>query len=534
MVLNIDWPFLDLIELYVQNKDATHRNLASIKSVTAKKNRLPFAFEFPCLANQQLTLYLRVHTAGVLLLPLKIWQQDAYEQMCLYRNLFLGMFFGFLIAMCLYNASLSFFTQDNSYTYYVMYVLSVILYCLSMTGVGPAYLWPDYAWLNGHAYGLLSSFSFLMATLFIRKFLRLTKIGGWLLQLNNIFAVFWVAMTILFAVYNGKWMIYCENLGAIFSCVAALVATITLWCKGSVAAKYMTIAWTLLILATFVLMMGLAGIVTYKPIIQHSQNIGFILELLLLSLALADRIRRERAEKEAAQELSIRLYNEAVEAKEREMQAQAKTLAVERAAKNELEEKVNRRTQELQNTLFQLESANKKLGLMSRTDGLTQLFNRRYFDEVFEEEFKRAIRYGQALSIIMGDIDHFKKINDTHGHQLGDECLKVVASTWQAHLKRAGELVARYGGEEFVSLLPTTDIIGAKKIAEQIRTAIEAANPKFGEIRIKLNISLGVSSLSLSGKDDMDALLQRADSALYEAKTQGRNRVEIKEYESSD
>jgi len=109
--------------------------------------------------------------------------------------------------------------------------------------------------------------------------------------------------------------------------------------------------------------------------------------------------------------------------------------------------------------------------------------------------------------------------------------VKVVASTWQAHLKRAGEVVARYGGEEFVSLLPFTDIHDAKKIAEQIRIAIETANPKFGEIRIKLNISLGVSCLSLSGQDDMAALLQRADSALYDAKTQGRNRVAVKEYE---
>jgi len=130
VVLNVDWPLWDLIELYVQDSDAAHGNLASIKSVAAEKKRLPFAFEVPCLANQQLTLYLRVHSTGVMLLPLKVWQQDAYEEMCLNRNLFLGMFFGFLIAMCLYNASLSFFTQDNSYTYYVVYVLSVILYCL--------------------------------------------------------------------------------------------------------------------------------------------------------------------------------------------------------------------------------------------------------------------------------------------------------------------------------------------------------------------------------------------------------------------
>jgi hypothetical protein len=137
MVLNVDWPFWDLIELYVQDGDALHRNSDSIKPVAAKKNRLPFAFEFSCLANQQLTLYLRVHSTGVLLLPLKIWQLHAYEQMCLYRNLFIGIFLGFLIAMCLYNASLSYFTQDTSYSYYMVYVLSVILYCLAITGVGP-------------------------------------------------------------------------------------------------------------------------------------------------------------------------------------------------------------------------------------------------------------------------------------------------------------------------------------------------------------------------------------------------------------
>lgn len=479
-----------------------------------------------------MTLYLRLHSTGGLLLPLKIWQYGAYEKMCLSRNLFLGIFFGFLIAMCLYNASLSFFTRDNSYIYYSVYVLSVILYCLSMTGVGAVYLWPGNVWLNGHAYGLFSSFSFLMATLFIRRFLRLRRVGGWLLVLSNIFVVFWTLMTILFTVYNDRWMIYCENIGAVLSCVAGLLTTITVWRKGSISAKYMTIAWTLLILATFVLMMGLTGVVTYQPFIQHSQNIGFMLELLLLSLALADRIKRVRAEKDAAQELSIKLFNASVKAKEREMEAQAKILGVERAAKNELEETVSLRTRELQRTLSQLESANKKLGLMSRTDGLTGLFNRRYFDEAFEEEFKRAIRQGQPLSVIMGDIDHFKQINDTHGHQVGDECLKVVASAWQALLKRAGDLVARYGGEEFVCLLPNTDIDDAKKIAEQIRAAVEGANPKYGGTHIKLSISLGVSSRFFFGKDDMDSLFHRADSALYDAKTKGRNRVEIKEYES--
>ncbi len=162
-----------------------------------------------------------------------------------------------------------------------------------------------------------------------------------------------------------------------------------------------------------------------------------------------------------------------------------------------------------------------------RLDGLTQIPNRRQFEEMYEREWRRATRTEAPISVLMSDIDHFKKYNDSYGHLAGDDCLKAVAETLAAGLQRATDHVARYGGEEFVVVLGETDLEDATQTAERLRKKVsEIAIPHDGSATAShVTISIGVAT-TIPGMDDAPAaLVKAADAALYEAKEAGRNRV---------
>lgn len=177
-----------------------------------------------------------------------------------------------------------------------------------------------------------------------------------------------------------------------------------------------------------------------------------------------------------------------------------------------------------------LAKANKELEQLASMDGLTQIANRRIFDERLEKEWFRARRDSRPLSLILCDIDFFKRYNDHYGHQMGDECLKAVAATINECVHRPADLAARYGGEEFCILLPNTDSRGAYQLAETIRTDIQGLQWEHQGSAVSnwVTLSLGVATVFPSSNGDINtvSLVKAADRALYEAKKSGRNRVQ--------
>lgn len=165
------------------------------------------------------------------------------------------------------------------------------------------------------------------------------------------------------------------------------------------------------------------------------------------------------------------------------------------------------------------------LKALAITDGLTGLYNHRYFKDVLDKEFKSAIRFGRPLSLIMADIDFFKNYNDNHGHANGDIALKQVARVFREHTREV-DLAARYGGEEFVVILPETALEGAITIAERLRKRVEEEIIPYEEMQPNgdVTVSIGVASFPEDALG-MDSLIEAADSALYKAKDLGRNRV---------
>jgi diguanylate cyclase (GGDEF)-like protein len=162
-----------------------------------------------------------------------------------------------------------------------------------------------------------------------------------------------------------------------------------------------------------------------------------------------------------------------------------------------------------------------KLERLATIDELTQVYNRTKFQEVIKSELERAKRYNHPLSMLMFDIDHFKAINDTYGHSVGDYVLQTLAQIAKENLREIDYLV-RWGGEEFIIIAPETDLGRAKALAERIRTAIE--NYRFDQTG-KITISFGVTEFKEN--DTEDTFIRRADDAMYKAKEKGRNRVEV-------
>lgn len=174
----------------------------------------------------------------------------------------------------------------------------------------------------------------------------------------------------------------------------------------------------------------------------------------------------------------------------------------------------------------QLNVANEELQRLSMTDGLTGIANRRLFDDMLLREWRRCTRIGKPLSVVLLDVDHFKKYNDRYGHQAGDDCLKTVAREVAAAAPRPGDLAARYGGEEFVLVLGETDQEGAKRVAERICERVFGLKMMHEDSPYDyVTASCGVSSMIPKDSLSPDVLVKSADQALYQAKEQGRNRV---------
>ncbi|ADR34319.1 diguanylate cyclase with PAS/PAC sensor [Sulfuricurvum kujiense DSM 16994] len=192
--------------------------------------------------------------------------------------------------------------------------------------------------------------------------------------------------------------------------------------------------------------------------------------------------------------------------------------------------------QELLETKSKLETANAALKLknnqlkeLAMIDGLTQIANRRFFDQMYEKSYKEVLRDHKTLAILMIDVDHFKRYNDNYGHAKGDACLIAIAKVLKKSLKRPSDVIARYGGEEFVVLLKSIDFEGAKQVSLSLVKAVEGLkiSHEYSSAADHITISIGMAFKEAEEEITKESLLKKADDALYEAKAGGRNRVSV-------
>lgn len=516
--LELRWPLLEEVEMQVLREEGFSREVRIAgRTHPAGRKGIEKNIVFPITleAGESATVYLRIVDAYLLYLPVFVWSADAFDLQADYRLVIYSLALGILLMMTLYNASLYLFTRDRMYLVYSNSVFSTLLVVLTVTGLGRYLVWGDHPWFMENAYPIFTSYCFLSVTYFFRVFVNLRKYGGWVLQFNNLLLGLWLGVLLgnVFG-FRGAAMGIMGFAGVIGT-FGGSVSAIYLWFGGSRAAKFFTIAWTPVCIATIYGILSLFGAVSYFPHLEYAQSWSFVFEMVVLSIALAERINSERRARESAQALALERQADIVQLKEK--------------ANAVLEEQVELRTRELQTVLNDLAQANGELAELTITDALTGLSNRRHFDETAETEVSRANRGSQPLSIMIIDIDHFKDINDTYGHVAGDQCLKLVANKIDSVVSREADLVARYGGEEFAVILPDTDVADSRRLAERIRSAVEKIKVIFEGKSISVSVSIGLVGTVPAQSCEVDHLVNAADKALYAAKQKGRNRVETAE-----
>jgi len=475
--------------------------------------------QFSLAPGETRIVYVRLVSQFTTFMPAFIWEPDAFEQYQQQKFYWYCLAFGALLALAIYNLSLSVFTRDNSYLVYAIYALSAVLYEAGTSGIGHHLIWSNWGWFRSEMFFISVYLSFLLAAVFIRMFLKIGKRRDWIRLFTDGAIAFWAAAMALHFISGGVASGWIIEPAAIISCAAALSITAYMAWEGNISARYFTLAWGGLLAMTLVTMLMLKGYAPFNFFTENGQLMGFVIEMLLLSFALAERINRERLARYIAQQRALAMEVEANSEREQKLLAQEETLTLQHEINQQLEARVAERTLALEEAMKALEKANVELSTVSITDALTQAYNRRHFDAAL----KRTCNQNPEFALILIDIDHFKRFNDNYGHLVGDDCLRIVAATLRSSITDSSAMLARYGGEEFAVLLEKGTEKESESLAERLRLTIESLRFMTSGKIVPISISLGVSCGQLGEKPN--AVIKRADEALYHAKSSGRNCV---------
>ncbi|NVK40782.1 MAG: GGDEF domain-containing protein [Oceanospirillaceae bacterium] len=454
-VIRQDYPLIDHVDFWGRD-DAGHWQRQ------ATGDRLPFdsrpidnrTFLFPVElpADSERIFYMRFQSDGPMNIGLFAHSQNDLIGLITHEYLAMGIYYGGFIVLLVYNLIMFMTVRERAFAHYLLYVLSYGLYFSVHNGLSFQYLWPGNAWLANQSLLLLLALSLLGCVRFTRTILSSASLApvadriAWAMELCMILAF---ALT-PFLEY--RTLIVPMAFATAVICLHMLLMGALALVRGSRPARYYMVAFSALLAGVLAYMLKTFGLLPHNVYTQNAFQLGSLLEMVLLSLAVGARI-------------------------------------------SELRER-------------------------SFADALTQLHNRRYFNDQIATEFYRSRRRGRPLSLVVLDIDHFKRFNDTYGHAKGDQALKAVARVL-ATCVRKPNVPCRYGGEEFVVILPNTTEAQVEVVAERIRREVEQSTAEtFG-----LSVSVGHATLDDANFGNPQELFVAADFALYTAKDGGRNRV---------
>lgn len=468
-------------------------------------------------ANSETTIFIKVKNNIGLRVPLTLWLPETYLAYKGKINLIYGLLIGFVFSLAmsclvLYGFSRKiYFAHASAITFILGFSLAYLC------GYGLRYIHPNTPALQQFMIPILLMLTALMffplqkqichpkdsSLLKIQRvvvsILGISLLFAWLFP-NDVVAISYLSITPVVLIFYIVTTFICIRLAPSKPNKALLIALI----------------FFLVVMLYFII--AVMGLYTFSTSTLAFVFTCFFGSIFCLCYSVMKLFILQRDEEVVAQQTLI-AKNSAQDAllKER-LELQEKT-------RQELESQVDERTFELQVTLRELEEKNRELEQLNTEDALTGAKNRRFFDKKLVMELRRSRREQTPLSIIMLDIDHFKSINDTYGHIIGDQVIRAVSGTIKSYLKRPLDEVARYGGEEFVVLLPNTPNDGAQDIAEQIRAAIEKSTVTVANNEIKFTISAGVYTHVADDINNPQIFTECADKALYYAKQHGRNQV---------
>ncbi len=464
--LGLEAPWLDKIDVYLlhQGDAPVHLQAGDERPLAARQlQRRKAIFEHHFKPGIS-TLYLRVESDEPVVIPAHFSAPYLNEHMERLQDYGYGALYGMLGGLLLYNLLIFFIVRQQRYLYYVLYLATYLLMDISYTGHGYFYLWPDVIGLQ-HWAPATSIFLYASAgILFALSFLEMRKLFPRIWRATLILVAAMMALQIVLILLQARALSVIIALSYItgFFLLTFYYGVIS-YRKGLKAAIYYLYATFATLLGGSITVLCVAAVIPFNWLTFHIAEVAVSLDAILLSIALAEQIRRAQSEKQQALSLA-------------------------------------------------------------RTDILTRLHNRLAFNEVSEQIWQNADNNQQPLCFIMLDIDHFKEINDRYGHSNGDLVLQTVSATLKK-IVRENDLLVRWGGEEFAVILPDTTIEQAIRLAERIRCSIEQLQIKTGDNEtITTTVSLGVAQKTRQ-TGSMEAIFNEADNRLYHAKQAGRNRV---------
>jgi diguanylate cyclase (GGDEF)-like protein len=492
----------DNIDVYVKYPDGRVTHFAGGDALPFDARSIRYRhpnFWLDLPAGERVDLLVRVQSESSMQVPLDLYTPDAFVSLTRDAQLAIGLYYGILTALFFYNLVLWLTLRDQGYLWYLLHIAAFGLVLFTLNGLGFEYLWPHSPWLADKSVPLSICLALIGMLQFARVFLELPK--RW--RPGNVVTLTLIAF---FALLGAASLELPYRISIIIATKAVLVgvawiaiATVVVLRRGYASAWLFLTAWALFLVGTTTFTVVAYGLLPKTFYTEYGVQIGSAMEMLLLSIALGRRYASLRDENE-------RIVSE---------------------ANLRLERKVAQRTQELRGTLAQLEDAHNRLRDSSRRDGLTGLYNRTHFREVFETLVVDSRADGRPLSLLMIDLDHFKNINDHYGHLVGDDCLRWAAHRIGDSLRPHKALLARYGGEEFIVGLPGHDLQAAVSVGEMLRTQLQQDPCSVRGHQIRISASIGVHTVQSTADigSSIDAALMAADLALYAAKDNGRDRV---------
>lgn len=501
-LLVLQYPLLDHVDVHLRYPEGGWRTLSSgdmlpFSSRSVRFRHPNFWLDLP--QRTEVDLLVRVASESSVQVPLALYTASSFAEMERQSQFGIGLYDGILLALFFYNLVLWLAVRDASHLWYTFHVgaFGLVMFCLN--GLAFELFWPDSPQLANHAIPISMALSQIAMHQFTRVFLNLRQ--RW--PLGDKLSLAMIALFLLLGIaslgINYRSAVVPLTLTVFPSVVLILWQTLHSIRQGYEPARLFLLAWGMLLTGTALYASVSFGLLPKTFITEYGIQFGSALEMVLLSFALAYRYANLRNENER----------------------------IVREANEKLERNVAKRTSELSSALEQLADANARLRESNRRDVLTGAFNRRHFREVFEQLLRQSTEQRRALGVMLIDLDHFKQVNDTHGHLVGDECLRYLARCLQEHLDNPNAVVARFGGEEFAVVVPDANPDEMSQLADSLRQRIFDSPVAHAGISIPLSASIGVYNVEPGVATRADDALHRADDALYTAKSKGRNRVHV-------